>query len=81
MQFIPGWSAISLPSGFQMDIMTFLSGFPAESFDECYEKASVALIHGAQVRFLHFNQLLESKKAAARPKDLIDIEELKKLRG
>jgi hypothetical protein len=80
MQFIPGWSSFSLPSGFQLDLMTSLRGFPAESFDECYKIAPTANLYGVNVKFLHYNQLLEAKKAAARPKDLIDIEELKRLK-
>lgn len=81
MQFIPGWSSLSLPSGFQLDIMIALKGFPAESFEACYKIAPIASIYGANVKFLHYNQLLEAKKAANRPQDQIDIEALKKLKG
>jgi hypothetical protein len=80
MQFIPGWSAISLPSGFTFDIMTQLSGFPQEKFDECCQLASTAVLYDIPVKFLHYNQLIEAKKAAGRPKDLPDIEELEKLK-
>lgn len=77
--FIPGWSSIYLSSGMELDIMTHLKGFREERFDECYDLAPVAEIHGIPIRFLHLNHLLEAKKATARPKDLLDIEELNKV--
>jgi hypothetical protein len=77
--FIPGWSSIYLNSGLELDIMTSLKGFPSERFDECYQLALTAMIHDVPVRFLHLNHLLEAKKATARPKDLLDIAELKRI--
>ena len=83
MQFIPGWSSISLMSGFPLDIMTSVKGLEYLSFDECYEVASCVEIESVTVKFLHLNHLLESKRAANRPKDQIDVlalEEIKKTR-
>ena len=80
MDFVPGWSSIKLFSGIDLDIMTYLKGFPQESFQSSYERASIAEIYNLQVRFLHINELIEAKKLAARPKDLIDIEELEKIK-
>ena len=40
----------------------------------------VTEIEGIPVRFLHYNHLIECKKAAGRPGDLLDIEELEKIR-
>ena len=79
-QFVAGWSSIALNSGFELDIMTELKGLPQDRFDECFEKASTAVIAEVPIKFLHIQQLIESKKAAARPKDLIDIIELEKIR-
>jgi len=81
IDFVPGWSSISLNSGFELDIMTSLKGFEQISFDECYKIAPEAIIENIPVRFLHLNQLIEAKKASGRPKDLLDIEELEKLRN
>lgn len=78
--FIPGWTSLYLSSGMELDIMTYLKGFPEERFDECYAIAPVAEIHDIPIRFLHLNHLLEAKKATARPKDLLDIEELNKIK-
>jgi hypothetical protein len=79
MEFIPGWTSIYLFQGLELDIMTYLKAFPQTSFDACFNKASIATIEGIPIRFLHLNQLLEEKKANARPKDLLDIEELEKI--
>lgn len=80
-QLIPGWSTINLNSGFELDIMTSLKGFEQQSFDECYEISPTALILNIPVKFLHINHLIQAKKASARPKDLIDIIELEKIRS
>lgn len=78
-EFIPGWTSFKTISGMELDIMTYLKGFPKERFAECFSKASIAKIFEIQVPFLHINQLLEAKRAAGRNKDLIDIEELLKI--
>ncbi len=80
MEFVPGWSSISLGSGLELDIMTYLKGFSQNSFQECYNVASTATIYGLPIRFLHINHLIEAKKQSARPKDLIDLIELEKIR-
>ena len=80
IDFVPGWSGINLPSGFPLDIMTSLSGFEKEKFEKCYLLCNEATVGGVALRFLHINQLIEAKKAANRPKDLIDIEELEKIK-
>jgi len=80
-QFIPGYTSILLRSGFELDIMTSIKGFEQIRFDECYKIAPSAIIDTVPVKFLHLNQLIEAKKASGRPKDLIDVEELEKIRG
>jgi hypothetical protein len=78
IEFIAGYSSISLDSGIELDIMTQLKDFGKEQFSECFKLASTAEIFGISVPFLHLNHLLREKKATGRPKDLLDIEELKK---
>jgi len=80
-QFIPGYTSIKLNSGFELDIMTSLKGFDQIKFDECYDIAPTAIIEEIPVKFLHINQLIEAKKSSGRPKDLIDIEELEKIKN
>lgn len=80
LEFIPGWTSIKLTSGLELDIMTYLKGFPQERFDECLQYASTALLFGTEVKFLHLNHLIEAKKATSRNKDIVDIEELEKIK-
>jgi len=80
MEFVPGWSSIQLNAGLSLDIMTYLKGFPQSSFEECYTQSSIAVIYDLPLHFLHLNSLIEAKKQAGRPKDLIDIIELEKIK-
>lgn len=80
IDFVPGWSSIKLPSGFELDVMTRLKGFEQEKFDECYKTSNEAIIENISIRFFHINQLIESKKAANRLKDQLDVEELEKIK-
>ena len=69
-----------MPSGFELDIMTYLTGFEQEKFDDCYLVSNEAVIENISVRFFHINQLIASKKATNRIKDQLDIEELEKIK-
>lgn len=80
IDLVPGWSAINLPSGFALDIMTEIKGFPKNKFDECYSLSNEASLENVKIRFLHINQLIQAKKASGRPKDLLDVEELENIR-
>jgi hypothetical protein len=80
MDFIPGWTSISLFSGIELDIMTYLKGYPQEAFNECLALASLAEINGICIPFLHINHLIREKKLVNREKDLADIEALKKIK-
>jgi hypothetical protein len=79
MEFVPGWTSIYLGLGLELDIMTYLKLFPQTSFDDCYQKSYKAIINGITIPFLHINQLMEEKEANSRPKDLLDLEELRKI--
>lgn len=80
IDFVPGWSSINLPSGFELDVMTQLKGFEQTRFDICYNESNIATIENVEIRFFHINQLLESKRATNRLKDQLDIEELEKIK-
>jgi hypothetical protein len=79
IDFIPGWTTIYLGLGLELDIMTYLKLFPQTSFDDCYQKAYKAIINDISIPFLHINHLMEEKAANSRPKDLLDLEELKRI--
>ena len=83
MQFVAGWTTFRLDNSLELDMMTSVKGLENYTFQEAYDVASIADILDIQVPFLHINQLIESKKAANRPKDQIDVialEKIKKLR-
>ena len=77
---MPGWTDFQLNMGFKLDIMTSVKGLEEIGFEECYNFAVIAEIEGVMVRFLHYNHLIIGKKATGRPKDLLDIAELEKIR-
>lgn len=77
----PGFTSISLNSGFELDIMTYMKGLDQSQFDECFKISPIAEIENIPVKFLHINQLIAAKKASGRPKDLIDVEELEKIKN
>ncbi len=80
MQFIPGWTDFQLNFGFKLDVMTAVKGLENIGFEECFQYAVITEIENTQVRFLHLNHLITCKKATGRLKDLLDVEELEKIR-
>lgn len=79
MQFIPGWTDITLNFNLRLDIMTSVKGLENNTFEQLLEKAYIIEISDIPVYFLDYENLIIAKKAANRPKDLLDIEELGKL--
>ena len=80
MQFVPGWTDFQLNMGFKLDVMVGVKGLETIGFGECFKYAVTVEIEGVPVRFLHYNHLIASKRATGRPKDLLDLEELEKIR-
>lgn len=80
MQIIPGWTHFNLNNGMRLDLMLAVKGLEKFSFDECFDLASKADIEGVTVPFLQLNQLIDSKKAANRHKDQIDVIYLEKIK-
>ena len=81
LQFLPGWTDISLAYGLRLDIMTNVKGLEDKSFEELLGLATVLSLEGVPVYFLDYGNLIIAKKATNRPKDQLDIEELEKLNG
>ena len=79
MQFIPGWTDFTLNFNFRLDVMTSVLGLENKSFKELLEKANIIEIENIPVYFIDYENLIISKKAANRPKDILDIEELEKI--
>ena len=59
----------------KIEIMSEVKGLV---FDNAYKESTFYYQGNLKIRFLHFNHLLESKKAAGRFKDKNDIEQLNK---
>jgi Nucleotidyl transferase of unknown function (DUF2204) len=79
MQFIPGWTDITLNFNMRLDLMTSVKGLEKSSFKELLDKAYITEISNVPVYFIDYENLIIAKKAANRPKDLLDIEELEKI--
>ena len=79
MQFIPGWTDIALNFNLRLDIMTSVKGLENKTFEQLLEKAYIVESSDIPVYFIDYENLIIAKKAANRPKDLLDIEELEKL--
>ncbi len=80
IEFIAGWTTLYLQGNLELDIMTKLVGFSQLDFDRCYKEAPIADIFDLHIKFLHINHLIEEKKNTGRTKDLLDAEELEKIR-
>lgn len=80
LQIIPGWTNFNLNNGIRLDLMVSVNGLENYPFSECLAIASVADLGPVQVPFLHINHPIDSKKAANRPKDQIDVIYLEKIR-
>jgi hypothetical protein len=71
--------SLNMSPGLDVEIITFLK--PGYSFDDAWSRAVEDELAGEPVmrhRILAFDDLVESKLRAARPKDLLDIQELKR---
>ncbi len=79
MQFILGYTDVNLGFGMRLDIMTSVKGLENVSFQELRNDATIIEIAGVKVYFLDYKNLIISKKASNRTKDILDIEELKKI--
>ena len=80
IDFVPGWTDFYIGSGIRLDIITTMVGLEDISFDEALAQATVAEIIDVKVPFLKISQLIKNKKATNRPKDIIDVMELEKIR-
>jgi hypothetical protein len=61
----------------RIDVLTQISGV---EFDEAWVERTFVALRGAPVGFLGREALLKNKRAAARPKDLLDVELLERQR-
>lgn len=79
IQFVPGWTDISLNFNLRLDIMTSVKGLENSSFESLIDQAYIVTIAEVPVYFIDYNSLIKAKKASNRPKYILDIEELEKI--
>lgn len=60
----------------KLEIMNDISGV---DFETCYASREVALVDGLDLPFLRLDELLINKEASGRPKDRLDVDELRRL--
>lgn len=57
----------------RIEVLTYISGV---GFDECYAERVTAIIDDVDVPVISLHHLKKNKRAAGRPKDIIDVEHL-----
>ncbi len=63
---------------FKIDFMTYISGV---TFEEAYSEKIMTEIDELNIPFIHLNHLVLSKINTGRKKDIIDIEQLQKIKN
>lgn len=76
---IAGYCEVMMDDGMYADLMTDIPGLDKHNFDEYFQMATVDEINDIKVRFLHYNHLLDNKRATNRPKDQLDVLELERI--
>jgi predicted nucleotidyltransferase len=49
-------------------------------FDDSYKRVQKLVVEGISVSYIHFDDLIRNKLASARPRDLDDVENLKRIK-
>lgn len=78
-QIVPGYCEIIMDNGMYADLMTEIPGLNPNDFDEHYSMATIQEVKGVKMRYIHFDHLIQNKKATGRPKDLLDVQELERI--
>lgn len=76
---IAGYCEVLMDDGMYADLMTDIPGLNKENYDEYLNMATVDVVQGFEIKFLHYNHLLENKKATNRIKDQLDVQELERI--
>src|SRR3546814_581455 len=66
-------------TGFQYEMLTSISGFHHDQFEECYSQANSLDYRGVHIHVLHLNHLIENKIKEGRVKDYDDVKKLQEL--
>ena len=79
MQFVAGFTDFTISYDLRLDVMTSIKGLENTSFDSLLKAATIITLKETPVYFIDYESLIIAKKAANRPKDILDIEELEKI--
>jgi|JI9StandDraft_2_1071091.scaffolds.fasta_scaffold264343_2 predicted nucleotidyltransferase len=63
---------------FKIDFLPEIKGL--ESFSNSYSRASTSIVGSVEFKILSLEDLIKAKESDSRPKDISDLEELRKLR-
>ena len=78
---IPSYSTVTIgEKGFVADFMGYTKAFKKDDFDMCYKHARHGEFDGVPITVIHMNDLIKEKQALARPKDLDDVINLKRIK-
>ena len=64
--------------GVEPNRIDILQSIPGVSFEEAWEQATAGKVEGVPVHFISREHLIVNKLAAGRPRDLGDVDELRK---
>jgi predicted nucleotidyltransferase len=79
MPLIPGWTEINIGEhGYSIDLMGYTKAFKQADFADCYKRAKRIHYDDIPITVIHLKDLVKEKLLLARPKDLDDVENLKK---
>ena len=79
VELVPGWSTINIgDQGFVADLTSYTKAFSKSDFDSCLKRAQKGVFKGIPITVIDKADLIKEKETLARPKDLDDVENLKK---
>jgi hypothetical protein len=64
--------------GIEPDRIDIMQSIPGVSFEDAWNAATIGTIEGVPVRFISREHLIANKMASGRPRDLGDVDELRK---
>lgn len=80
MEWVPGWTGFRLQHGFEVEIMSFITGFAPEDFDACRQRSKIIHFKDIPISVLSLEDLIRAKKQLSRPKDQEDLQQLQRIR-
>ena len=81
-QFVFGYTTVPFgKNGFMLDLGEQTKAFAQHDFEDCYAQAITGDFEGTPIKVILLADLIKEKQAIASPKDLGDLEELRKIQN